>query len=60
MLRFQIDVRTEDYQRYVIEEPNEEEAREAAEIAFRIFLSDNPVVDIDVDEVPGDTPLGDN
>ncbi len=61
MPKYQIEAHMNDYQRYVIEESDEDTAWDAAYRAFRMFLSDKLlVVDLEVEEVPEDTPLGDN
>lgn len=59
MMKFQIDVRTDTYFRYVIEANSKEEARNLAEV-HRDHVLDELVWDIEVEIVPDDTPIGDN
>ena len=61
MPRFQIYAHVDDYQRYVIEAKDELDAGEKAQESFERLLDSLRLITlIDVEEVPDDTPLGDN
>lgn len=58
-MKFQIDVRTDTYFRYVIEADSAEEALGQVEVN-RDHALDDLVWDIEIESVPDDTPIGDN
>ena len=58
MPKFYLQVRIDSYMAYVVEAADEGEARQRGRIDFENSL-DSLEIDIDVEEVPDDTPLGD-
>ena len=57
-MKFRVIVKTETYWDYVVSAETEDEARERARVDFD-NSRDQLEVDIDVEQVPDDTPEGD-